>query len=290
MHDVARRGVPARVAAGKACRRAVEGSNGAAARAAGDAIRPSACGRRPAAAASRRAAAAARRLTLRVPTPALTLFFDAPLDASASPGARAQTDRRSSACSDRTRVRHVDHHGGRRPRRPVGVAGLGRRRHRRLVDGHAGRRHRHHDAGHDDAGHGHRARSVDHEARPGRDAAHGDTAAKVTAAAKAALPGATVIRVETDSGGAVYEAHMQKADGTRVTLKFDSNFKVTATRTGFGSGPGGHGDGQAPPSGTAPPAPRRRAPDRPGRGARSGAPARSALTVRAGAVRVPRHA
>ena len=77
----------------------------------------------------------------------------------------------------------------------------------------------------------------------------GDTAAKVTAAAKAALPGATVIRVETDSGGAAYEAHMQKADGTRVTLKFDSSFKVTATEDGMGSGPGG----QAPPNGQAPP-------------------------------------
>ena len=87
---------------------------------------------------------------------------------------------------------------------------------------------------------------------PGETLLTGDTAAKVTAAAKTALPGATVIRVETDSGGAVYEAHMQKADGTRVTLKFDSNFKVTATEDGFGSGPGGHGDGQAPPSGTAP--------------------------------------
>ena len=31
---------------------------------------------------------------------------------------------------------------------------------------------------------------------------------------------------------------MQKADGTRVTLKFDSSFKVTATEDGFGSGPG----------------------------------------------------
>ncbi len=41
-------------------------------------------------------------------------------------------------------------------------------------------------------------------------------ATKATAAAKAAVPGATVIRVETDSYGAAYEAHMKKADGTDI--------------------------------------------------------------------------
>jgi hypothetical protein len=41
----------------------------------------------------------------------------------------------------------------------------------------------------------------------------------VTAAAKAKVPGGTVIRVETDAdGNAVYEAHMVKADGTPVTV------------------------------------------------------------------------
>jgi hypothetical protein len=69
-------------------------------------------------------------------------------------------------------------------------------------------------------------------------------ATKATAAAKAAVPGATIIRVETDSGGAAYEAHMKKADGTYVTVKMDKNFKVTSTETGFGGGPGG----QAPPA------------------------------------------
>jgi hypothetical protein len=47
-----------------------------------------------------------------------------------------------------------------------------------------------------------------------------------------------VIRVETDSGGAQYEAHLTKADGSEVTVKLDSSFKVTATESGFGSGPG----------------------------------------------------
>ena len=65
--------------------------------------------------------------------------------------------------------------------------------------------------------------------RPRRDGAHRHDRSKVTAAAEAAVPGATVVRVETDSDGAAYEAHMQKADGSYITVKFDSNFKVTST-------------------------------------------------------------
>jgi hypothetical protein len=67
----------------------------------------------------------------------------------------------------------------------------------------------------------------------------GTTAEKVKAAALAADPGATIIRVETDSAGSPYEAHITKADGTQATVKIDANFKVTATESGFGSGPGG---------------------------------------------------
>ena len=63
------------------------------------------------------------------------------------------------------------------------------------------------------------------------------------AAALAAVPGATMIRVETDSAGSPYEAHLTKADGTDVTLKLDASFKVTATQSGFGGGPGGDGHG-----------------------------------------------
>jgi hypothetical protein len=74
----------------------------------------------------------------------------------------------------------------------------------------------------------------------------GDTADKVTAAAKAAVPGATVIRVETDDEGSPYEAHMQKSDGSIVTVKLDSNFNVTETIDGFGAGPGGAGGPGAP--------------------------------------------
>jgi len=80
--------------------------------------------------------------------------------------------------------------------------------------------------------------TVDHG--PGETLLTGDAAAKVTAAARAAVPGATIIRVETDSDGAAYEAHMQKSDGSFVTMKLDKSFKVTAADSGFGGGPGGH--------------------------------------------------
>ena len=54
----------------------------------------------------------------------------------------------------------------------------------------------------------------------------GDDATKITAAAEAAVPGATAQRVETDAEGAAYEVHMTKADGSIVTVKLDSSFKV----------------------------------------------------------------
>ena len=78
----------------------------------------------------------------------------------------------------------------------------------------------------------------------------GDTAAKVTAAAKAKEPTATIERVETDSDG-VYEAHMVRADGTHVTVQVDASFAVTAVQEGGAGGPGGRGgdhDGDGPQS------------------------------------------
>jgi len=60
----------------------------------------------------------------------------------------------------------------------------------------------------------------------------GDTADKVKAAALTAVPGATVDRAETDSEGSPYEAHMTKSDGSRVTVKVDSNFAVTNVENG----------------------------------------------------------
>ena len=73
---------------------------------------------------------------------------------------------------------------------------------------------------------------------PGETVLTGTNASSATAAALAAVPGATIVRVETDAQGSAYEAHMKKADGTYVTVKMDSNFLVTSTDTGFG-GPGG---------------------------------------------------
>ena len=87
---------------------------------------------------------------------------------------------------------------------------------------------------------------------PGETVLTGTTADKVKAAALAAVPGGTIIRVETDNEGSPYEAHVQKADGTVVTVKVDSSFKVTDTITGFGAGgpggPGGPGHGGPPPT------------------------------------------
>ena len=73
---------------------------------------------------------------------------------------------------------------------------------------------------------------------------------KATAAATAAVPGATVIRVETNSSGvSPFEVHMKKADGSYVTVVLDSNFAATTTISGFGAGPAG----SPAPAGTASP-------------------------------------
>jgi hypothetical protein len=61
-------------------------------------------------------------------------------------------------------------------------------------------------------------------------------AATLKAAALKAVPGGTVYRVETDADGSAYEAHMTKADGTEVTVKFDSSGTVTGTEAGMGKG------------------------------------------------------
>jgi hypothetical protein len=62
--------------------------------------------------------------------------------------------------------------------------------------------------------------------RPDEHLLTGDTATKVRAAALAKYPGATVLRVETDSDG-VYEAHLTTASGQRVTVEVGKDFKVT---------------------------------------------------------------
>ena len=76
--------------------------------------------------------------------------------------------------------------------------------------------------------------------RAGEKAVTGTVLATLKAAALKAVPGGTVYRVETDVDGATYEAHMTKADGTQVTVKFGKDFAVTAIQAGMGAGgPGG---------------------------------------------------
>ena len=78
------------------------------------------------------------------------------------------------------------------------------------------------------------------------------TEAKLTAAALAEVPGATVIRAETDSDGAKYEVHLKNADGSVVTVKFDENFVIIETVDGFApadddvDGDGRHGGHHEP--------------------------------------------
>jgi uncharacterized membrane protein YkoI len=70
----------------------------------------------------------------------------------------------------------------------------------------------------------------------------GDAAAKVRAAALAEFPGATIERLETDAdGNAAYEAHMQKADGSRVTVYVNREFEVVGSEEGHGRGRGHRG-------------------------------------------------
>ena len=70
-----------------------------------------------------------------------------------------------------------------------------------------------------------------------------------TAAATAAVPGATIVRAETNSSGASpYEVHMKKSDGTYVTVELNSSFGVITTISGFGGGP----TGSQAPNGTPP--------------------------------------
>ena len=80
---------------------------------------------------------------------------------------------------------------------------------------------------------------------PGETLLTGDDAAKAEAAALKAVPGATIIRVETNSSGSVYEAHVKKADGSMATVLLDKDFNATSTIDGFGPGP----QGQGPPPG-----------------------------------------
>jgi len=80
--------------------------------------------------------------------------------------------------------------------------------------------------------------------RSGETPLTGDTAAKVTAAVTAKYPDATIQRLETDSGGDAYEAHVILADGSAAVVKLNEAFAVTGIETGHDHGDrfrGGHG-------------------------------------------------
>jgi hypothetical protein len=75
----------------------------------------------------------------------------------------------------------------------------------------------------------------------------GDALDKVTALARAKVPGGTIVRVETDAdGNSAYEAHMVKADGSPVTVYVNKQFEVVSVESGMPGPPGGRG--QAPSS------------------------------------------
>jgi hypothetical protein len=69
--------------------------------------------------------------------------------------------------------------------------------------------------------------------RPDEHLLTGDTATKVKAAALAKYPGATILRVETDSDG-VYEAHLTTSAGQRVTVEVGKDFAVTGNEAARG--------------------------------------------------------
>jgi uncharacterized membrane protein YkoI len=68
--------------------------------------------------------------------------------------------------------------------------------------------------------------------RPDETPLTGDTASKVKELALAKLPGATVVRVETDAdGNAAYEAHVVKSDGTPATVYVSKAFEVVSVQS-----------------------------------------------------------
>ena len=71
---------------------------------------------------------------------------------------------------------------------------------------------------------------------PGETLLTDGNASKVKAAALAKVPGATVLRVETDAQGSPYEAHLRKSDGTEVTVKVNKQYEATDVQSGFGPG------------------------------------------------------
>ena len=77
--------------------------------------------------------------------------------------------------------------------------------------------------------------------RPGEKPLSASLTASLTATALAAVPGGTVNHVGAGRGDAAYDAHVTKADGTKVRVEFDKNQKVL--RVEADNGAGHHGSG-----------------------------------------------
>jgi hypothetical protein len=78
--------------------------------------------------------------------------------------------------------------------------------------------------------------------RPDETLLTGTAATKVEQLALDKVPGATVVRVETDAdGNAAYEAHMVKSDGTPVTVYVSKDFQVVSVQSGMPGQPSASG-------------------------------------------------
>lgn len=69
---------------------------------------------------------------------------------------------------------------------------------------------------------------------PGETQLTGTDLAKATAAARAAVPGASIVRAETDSGDAKYEVHVT-VNGSEKTVKLNADFTLKAVEDGMGT-------------------------------------------------------
>ena len=90
---------------------------------------------------------------------------------------------------------------------------------------------------------------------PGEKLLTGDTADKVEKAAQDKVPGGTILRVETDSDGSPYEAHVRKSNGSEVVVKVNKDFEATDLQSGPGGPPGGRGPNGSGTGATAGPPP-----------------------------------
>jgi len=79
----------------------------------------------------------------------------------------------------------------------------------------------------------------------------GDALTKVKAAVTAKLPGSTLDHAHKSPRGSGYDAHVVKADGTRVHVELDAQFKVTSVSAAL-RGPGRHGGPGGPMGGETP--------------------------------------